>query len=894
MRQIFTISLCSLAMAGASGAALAQSTPAAETANGGLEEIIVTATKRNENLQDVPVAVSAISAKALANQGVFETSDLNHAVPNLQVSSPYGQQQPNFSLRGVGVGTEYNANAASPVGVYVDEVYQAFRSSHGQQLYDLEQIEVLRGPQGTLYGRNTTGGAINFITRKPELKGTNGYATIGYGNYNRINAEGAIEFTPIEDTLGVRIAGTYVNSDPYIINKYAAGTVTAVNVSLPGVNPSQRSTGINPGGYESYGFRGTIRLKTGGLDISLKGYAAKATGGQEVPIATGSSKTSDLIYRPSTLLNSFLPAFATHFVAGTGGTVTLAQAFQGTPGAAAYSATALGLTDKNVNSDSVGTAITRAEGAVLSIKAELANHLKLVSTSGYDSGLYSQQPNTDCDATPLRLCTIGYRSSFHAFNQDLRLDYAKGRVKLIVGAFYGKDSITADNRPDFFNALSLFNAAAGTPQSYFNPAGFFTAALVSGTDPFPMPTGITATQHFKQERTSKAIYGEGSYQIADTVKLTVGGRYTSDKTKFLDGLTTFYDDAGIPTLLSVSGNAGGAPYFLRNVLKANGTIAIPKSTNALPGTLNQSGSSNRFSGRAILDWKPSDTSLVYISYSRGYRAGTYNGLAYGGNAQVYFVPPETVNAYEAGLKSRFLDNRLQINASVFYYDYKGQQGQVVDSTATANLVALDGNLKGLEVEVLLAPTKNITLSAAFGLLDSKYDHGNCTVAFVGQQNGNCVRSGSGPADVGGNPFPFAAKSSLNLGADWSPINDGVNKLNLHVDAAYTGNFHYDAFGDYSNVPLAVLGTPVPNPAGGANLTAVPLVGGKFTAGGGDFWMANARATFTHGRYSIAGWVKNITDRTTYPYGIATEFLFGNDYRVRNQPRTYGIEATVKF
>lgn len=136
-------------------------------AQGGLEEIIVTATRRSESLQDVPLAVSAMSAEQLSKSGVFETSDLNRSAPNLQVSSPYGTQQPNFSIRGVGVGTEYNANAASPVGVYVDEVYQTFRASHGQQLYDLEQIEVVRGPQGTLYGRNTTGGAIILLPTNP-------------------------------------------------------------------------------------------------------------------------------------------------------------------------------------------------------------------------------------------------------------------------------------------------------------------------------------------------------------------------------------------------------------------------------------------------------------------------------------------------------------------------------------------------------------------------------------------------------------------------------------------------------------------------------------------------------------------------------------------------------
>src|SRR6267378_2013617 len=108
----------------------------------GLEEIIVTATKRSENLQNVPVAVQALSQADLAKQGVFESTDMNHMVPNFQVSSPYGQQQPNFTVRGIGVGTEFNANAASPVGVYVDEEYQAFRASHGQQLFDLERIEV--------------------------------------------------------------------------------------------------------------------------------------------------------------------------------------------------------------------------------------------------------------------------------------------------------------------------------------------------------------------------------------------------------------------------------------------------------------------------------------------------------------------------------------------------------------------------------------------------------------------------------------------------------------------------------------------------------------------------------------------------------------------------------
>jgi iron complex outermembrane recepter protein len=863
MRSPILKYVLALAMASSSGLAYAQT--ATEEATGGLEEIIVTATKRNENLQDVPVAVSAISATALANQGVFETSDLNHAMPNLQVSSPYGEQQPNFSVRGVGVGTEFNANAASPVGVYVDEVYQAFRASHGQQLYDLEQIEVVRGPQGTLYGRNTTGGAINFITRKPELKGTNGTFTAGYGNYNRVNFTGALEFTPVEDKFGVRVAGTYVDSDPYVKNRLAAGNNTFAAFGLSGLN---KNTGIQPGGTKTYGIRGSVRfVPSEGVDFMLKGYAAKSKGGTETPLPTGQSKTSDNL---NYLSNNFLlgPLF---------------QALNG-PGLlpAGYSQSGRGLGLNEIEADSVGRAVTRSEGVVFTAKIDLADQLKLVSVSGYDSGLYSQL-NTDCDATPLRACSIGYNSKFNAFNQDIRLDYSGDRFKVIVGGFYGKDSITAANRPDFFNFLRDVNAAVGSVPGYFNPGGNFGALLPAGS----LPTGITATQNFNQKRTSTAVYGEASYEITETIKLTGGLRYTTDKNAFHNGLTTFFDDRGVARLITVSnytaGLLGGA-YLLADLTDAAGNVVLPAAIatpGARPGGLEQRGKSSRVSGRVILDWKPSDTTLVYASYSRGYRAGTFNGLAYGSSNQVYFVKPEGVNAYEVGFKSRFADNRVQINGALFYYDYKGQQGQVVDATATANLISLDGKMKGLELDAQFQATDTLKLSASLGLLDTKYADGACpanpaTIPNFPAQLGSCVVSSGGPVSVAGNPFPYAAKSSINLGFDWRAFETGSGKINVHGDAAYTGQFYYDSFKDYSR-------------------GALPRVAsGKFGEGEGKYWVMNGRISYDTDHYSVALWGKNLANKTYYPFGISIENLFGNGYRVRAQPRTYGVEATVKF
>lgn len=869
MRVFASTSLLAVAISGLSAPVSAQEAPA-DTASPqeqvGLTDIIVTATKRSENLQDVPVAVSAISSESLQAKGVFETSDLNNTMPNFQVSSPYGQQQPNFSVRGVGVGTEFNANAASPVGVYVDEVYQAFRSSHGQQLYDLEQIEVVRGPQGTLYGRNTTGGAVNFITRAPKLDGQEGYATAGYGNFNRVNLEGAVEVTPVVDKFGIRLAATYVDSDPYVHNRLPKGPSTIAAGGASGLN---FNSGIQPGGAQSYGLRLTMRWKpVDTVDLKLKVYAAESEGGTESPLPTGSSKTSDFIdyTNPNFLLGNLFSALA------PAGLLP-----------ANYSQSGRGLGPNEIEVDTLGISTSRARGAVFDARIELSDRLRLISVTGLDDGLYSQT-STDCDATPVRLCALGYRSKFSAFNQDVRLDYDGGPFKAIVGGFYGVDKLTSDNTPDFFNVLSDVRAAVGLPASYFNPAGAFNGTALSASS---LPTGIRATQHFSQKRTSYAVYGEASYEITPTLKFTAGLRYTKDKNRFYDGITTYFDDAGTARLITVSNFMQGgvlSPYFLQDVRDEAGNVVIPSFQGLgipRPGGFENSGSAGRVTGRAIVDWKPADDILVYASYSRGYRSGTFNGLAYGSANQVYFVKPEQVDAFEAGLKSRFWDNRAQLNIAAFYYKYKGQQGQVVDATATANLISLDGTMKGLEVEAILEPVDGLTLSASFGLLDSSYEDGACpanpaTIPNFPAQLGSCVVSSGGPVSVGGNPFPYAAKQSASFAADWNIVDDGENKLTLHGDLNYTGQFYFDSFKDYSRGQLP------------------RVASGKFGEGEGKYWIANARATYTMGRYSLSVWGKNLTNKVYYPFGISIENLFANGYRVRAQPRTYGVEATVRF
>ncbi len=849
-RALISVSVLSLATTAQAQTGAVEPQANEDAASSGLQEIIVTATKRNENLQDVPVSITAITSEQLSAQGVFSTADLNNSIPNLQVGSAYGETQPNFTLRGIGVGTEYNSNAASPVGVYVDEVYQSFRASHGQQLYDLEQIEVIRGPQGTLFGRNTTGGAISFVSKKPQLGDTNGYVKAGYGRFNRINGEAAVDFTLAPDVLGIRIAGNYVNSDPFVRNIQPVGLIK----SSPNITDAQafgnQNTGISPGGHESYGARAIIRFQpSSALDISLKGYFAESKGGQDSPQNLGPQLTSDTI----SLANSAFGFFYTPGAAALYGVPNLASLLP-----PPYSRSARGLNNRQIEGNSIGNANVSSNGVVFTVKAELSDGLNLTSITGYDTGHYELLPRIDCDGTPFNVCAIGYESRSRSFNQDVRLDYSNDKFKAILGGYYGYDRIKSENIPDFYGFLSDVNRAIGNSATYFNPAGY-------GLIPTGFVTRLFGTQNYTQTRKSAAIYGEASYELTDTIKFTAGLRYTKDKFAY-ENLTTLFDDAGNPRLHTVSDYAPGG-VFQPFIIGTSVGTANPLARNDR---------SSAVTGRAIIDWKASDDVLFYASYSRGYRGGTYNGLAFQSANQVYFVEPETVDAFEGGIKSRFFDNRVQFNASIFHYKYKEQQQQLLDPSSVTFLINLDGKLTGLDAELIFAATDRLRLNVGLGILDSSFDDGPCPAApIVGLPPtvGNCVATGAGNINVGGNPFPYASKVSGNIGFDWDVFDIGNGKVTLHGDASYTGRFYFDTFKDY-DFP------------GGA--------GGPLKLGEGNYALLNGRITYASDRFSVAAYVKNLTDKFYNVNGINVEGSYGSDYLVRAAPRTFGLELTYKF
>ena len=371
--------------------AQAQTTPPAQAADssGGLSEVVVTAERRSESILRVPLAVSAISQADLASQGITNSSELSDLVPTLQANSAFGAVQPNFSIRGIGVNNEHNPNQASPVGVYIDDAYIAARVSQGLQIFDLERIEILRGPQGTLYGRNTTGGAINFISHQPSLSGSSGNVEVGYGDYNTFTANGAYETAFVEGVSGLRAAFSYAHGDGWNKNAFSG---------QPAANSTDNVAG-----------RLIFRVKPNErLDVSLK-----ATAGYSKPTQAGV------------------------FNLGTGA-----------PGQPAdynavldYSRSAHGLSFWQIDSDRVGYNTVKNLGTELVVKYKLNDEMSLYSLTSYDyASADFQQEGTGVNSSVFTqpLDTL-YGNKFTMVNQEVRLSYLTAMTKVQAGLYYGYD-----------------------------------------------------------------------------------------------------------------------------------------------------------------------------------------------------------------------------------------------------------------------------------------------------------------------------------------------------------------------------------------------------------------------------------------------------------------------
>ncbi|RAK60700.1 TonB-dependent receptor [Phenylobacterium hankyongense] len=462
-------------------------------------ELVVTAQKRAENVQDVPISITALSAQQLKDQHVNNILDLNGLSPSLSIKTDDNAANPKIFIRGVGL-NDFNPNTATAVGIYVDGVYIGSPLAQMGQFFDLERIEVLRGPQGTLYGRNTTGGAINVITRKP-TQTYSADASVEYGNYNTLNVEGGVGGPIIKDVLAFRLAATGTWDDGYTLN---------------------RLTGDHGNNQDHWTTRGSL-LFTPSPNFSL---LAQVRYGQ-------SQGGSIWAYN-----RSLLPQTA----AATGPDGFCAPGFY-TSGqctdVVGYANTSSNLYQGDYHLQ--GKDKVRTFGAAVTATWDLGA-VSLVSVTGYDTA--HRNDVEDTDAGPNDVITADYLARQSVGSEELRLQSnGEGRAKWVLGVYAARDYLWTNS---YYDILRL--ARDPTPE---NPGG---ADLANSIGVFGWP--------FKQSTTSYAAFGQVDYKLTDRLTGTVGLRYSYDKKTFHYtsnaefGAVTFFTVDASKTFGSLSGKLG--------------------------------------------------------------------------------------------------------------------------------------------------------------------------------------------------------------------------------------------------------------------------------------------------------------------------------------------------
>jgi iron complex outermembrane receptor protein len=723
-------------------------------------DIVVTAQRRSESIMSVPIAVTALTGDDLAKRRITDPGGLSSTVPNLQVNDQTGGAQPNFTLRGVGIGNEFSDNQLSPIGFYVDDGYVVSRGSQGGQLFDLARIEVLRGPQGTLYGRNTTGGAINVITRKPALTGTNGYIESGYGNYNDVRAQGALEITPIEGVLGIRFAVDFARHDGYFKN----------------IEPNQPD--LQSGNALSA--RLSVRLKPDDkTDINLRLFASRSR-----------------FWQPS------------NYVIGTGE--------DGTNPLTGYNRGDLGF----FKADTAPLKFdNKAKGVQLTARRQLSDTVAIQSITSYDTATLGQPQ--EADGSPVNLVLTYFNSYAKAFNQELRLSYDSGPLKIQGGGYYGWDRIRVDNRYLLFGYLE----AEGVP-----------------ADPTLTTGGGSILQNYSQTRRSTAAFGQADYQPIDRFTLTLGLRYTHDTGRYLG--TAFAGDYNYQPLVQTVGLPDGSPF-----------------PNA--------GKNSALTGKAGVSYAiPHGT--VYASYSRGYRAGSFNGGAYAANDQTNYIKPETVNAFEVGAKGRIWENTT-LSAAAFYYGYSNQQLSEIRGVAIYLQNAGKSTIKGLEFELNSRLSRTLTFRANLGLLAAKYDKLLLDAGDLLDANGSPVLDAAGnPTQVvnnlKGNRPPFAPKVTLSAGFDWRFYKSERWSATLTPTVNYTSKTYFTPYDNQGNNGLVK---------------------------DNGHTLLNLNIAVERASWSFSIWGQNLTQAKYFVSGNNLE-SFGYINLFQGNPRTFGASVKRTF
>jgi iron complex outermembrane receptor protein len=686
-----------LGAAGGTSAGFAQTpTPAAAAPKGTLEEIVVTAQRRAENQQDVPVSVTAVTGDQLSDRNITDVSQMEGLSPGFTFGRSGTDARP--AMRGVR--TENVAvNGDTTIGYFVDGIYKSRAQQALASFIDVERVEIQRGPQGTLYGRNTFGGNISVVTTAPVLNKIQTMASILAGSFNRARLEGVINM-PVGDTVAVRVVGAAERADGYVKNDFNSGAdlfdqdLTYGRVAVR-FKPDNR-------------FEATLRADT----TRQRGNGGSAFGYKQGGTYLDSASCQQLFNTTKFVFN-VRPGNRD----GLNDCTRTVGAGAGTGTNAVGSGVDLGIplhaAGNGYRVDTDFQSFLRLDDTSASLDmAYRFDAFTLKSITGYAD--FKAERASDSDFSASQIAVDYQRTSAKTFSQELQiLSEGKGPFGYVAGYYYFKDKL----RGTFINQQFprvIRSEALATPLSLAqNGAGFFD-------DPFA-------------ETESNAVYAQFNWRVSDKLTLTLGGRATEDKKDYRfanansvlplnaagqpDGTLITLNTAAPPS--SAYGSAG-----VSNCVPARGPgfYCNPADPSVLYGATYNQKSFKKSTGRFALDYKLAKDNLLYATYSTGFRSGGFNS----GQAleSVRTFLPEEVKAVEIGSKNRFFGNTLQLNVAAFSNKYTNlqEQRQVPVGATTISTIfnAAKAKAEGVEAEATWLATDQLSLGGTLSLLNAKY------------------------------------------------------------------------------------------------------------------------------------------------------------------------------
>ncbi len=826
--------------------------------------IVVTATLREADVQDIPLAVTAVAPVTLERQGISDIKLLSSISPSFNIQSSQTETQgTSIKIRGVGT-TGNNTGLESSVGVFIDGVYQSRPGVALGDLLDLERLEILRGPQGTLFGRNTSAGALSITTRRPSLTEVDGFANATYGNYDFLNVQAGVGVPIIQDVAAVRFSGTWRQRDGFL----------------------KSTTGAESNDRDRYMLRGQFYAEPS-ADVSIRILA---------DYSNVDEQCCDAVIIRETELQPF---FAFHGLANDG----VDQA--GFPA---------------LNNLSTNGQQFRNGAEQWGISGELKWDLggvKVTSITAYrDFSSFSVQ---ESDFVSLNIFSVGTGGSTTAagfprngdniktFTQELRFqgEAFGGRLDWLMGAFYGKEDISAQGTmtlgADFQRAVSAgnFGSVAGV-----NPL-FALTALGNGMGGPVNANGANAVNLFVQEAETFSFFSHNVLDLTDNLSFTFGARYVDEKKVASFDQISASNGACQASVTGVL--IGAVPSALRAGLVGLNCFSFVAPVNlAAPAALGGGLASrllplprewadtfkdNELTYTAQLSYKPSPDWMVYASFSHGFKSGGFNLDPTAANlinsaavlaslgtttpvAPIYADPrfaSEKVDAYEIGFKGRL--GRLSVNVAGFQMDMSDFQVLEFTGVQFTTFNVAGARSRGVEVEVFGKLHDYISINASGTYAVAKYDD-NCAAG---------VSAGNAPSVslLCGQPLTNAPRFTAVTGITYDgPLNGSGWGLTANVNLNYsdrrrTSTQHFERL------------------TSGA-LVEAPLDYQE------AYFKVNARLGITtpDGNYTFEIWGTNLSNEITRGITSNTSLRGGAGTRSRigfvEEPRMYGITVRAKF